>query len=736
MDARRKEADSILASINSEQLPVAVRHGIAPAMKATMPGTFWGTSGEELPPEARKKCGCDERDGKHLPETFKDMPETLTARECMQGATARTDKMTKLPLPPRINGTPPDQPNGYTDGSYVNPTGHFWSLGGVGVWWPKRETADGIAQAEEAYTHVEQLAQGTLMWQTFNDLRGSSTRCEIGAMLLAMLREEPIHIGTDSQAMLTKLQQMLDHAKDKEKAELHTKEGKMKIGGKVSPLHAETPFRRKWHQQQDGDLWECMHESIQSRNHSSIEAKKVKGHATEAMVEAKLVEPEDKDGNDWADTAAGKGTHKFSPLATIARKFSIRNDRYRNLMSSIHRFIINMLKAHKEEEEEKKKQLDPFNKKEDERRQVGKRLEYVEDDAKKDCKRIEIAQLKRSLKEEDEKINKKTEEIRNFYTHLQWKRIPEEEQREAEGITWLELFILFHRHGGSLDDKEDVLGNKNSLQKDVADFKRISRKVFLTACPIEDEWVLKPSTTRRNRLKSIAVANKHASIKGMPLIIDEENKQIVKRILAMRSIRSAKMKKVWEEGNLKIKPAVISLKGGSRWLKNDDKDEKMENWVTKGFHGEAAWSSLHETKLKHMYCPICQYKMEVKDMKLVKGAQFSNLTCSTCTNTTNSREWKCECNRVWHKCNFHIKGNVKVEIEPIAKQVRKKKLIAKGIDKPIPKLRRMSFGHHVVDIGSQTRDYYRVNLPQGSKLALRFPHLSKQVGGRSHADNA
>ena len=84
MDARRKEADSILASINSEQLPVAVRHGIAPAMKATMPGTFWGTSGEELPPEARKKCGCDERDGKHLPETFKDMPQTLTARECMQ----------------------------------------------------------------------------------------------------------------------------------------------------------------------------------------------------------------------------------------------------------------------------------------------------------------------------------------------------------------------------------------------------------------------------------------------------------------------------------------------------------------------------------------------------------------------------------------------------------------------------------------------------------------------------
>ena len=33
LDDKRKEADSILASINCEQLPVAVRHGIAPAMK-------------------------------------------------------------------------------------------------------------------------------------------------------------------------------------------------------------------------------------------------------------------------------------------------------------------------------------------------------------------------------------------------------------------------------------------------------------------------------------------------------------------------------------------------------------------------------------------------------------------------------------------------------------------------------------------------------------------------------
>ena len=81
----------------------------------------------------------------------------------MQAATAKSEEMTELPLPPKIRGNPPEKPNGYTDGSYVNSAGNFWGLGGVGVWWPTRQAQEGFAQAEETFTYVEQLAQGTLM---------------------------------------------------------------------------------------------------------------------------------------------------------------------------------------------------------------------------------------------------------------------------------------------------------------------------------------------------------------------------------------------------------------------------------------------------------------------------------------------------------------------------------------------------------------------------------------------
>ena len=144
---KRREADSILASIDCKLLPAPVRHGIAPALKATMPGTFWGTTGEELPEEARLRCGCDERDGKHLPAAFKDICKQITARECMQGATAKSEEMTKLPLPPKISGKPPEKPNGYTDGSYVNSAGNFWGLGWVGRRMVAHQTNPGGTRA-------------------------------------------------------------------------------------------------------------------------------------------------------------------------------------------------------------------------------------------------------------------------------------------------------------------------------------------------------------------------------------------------------------------------------------------------------------------------------------------------------------------------------------------------------------------------------------------------------------
>ena len=131
------------------------------------------------------------------------------------------------------------------------------------------------------------------------------------------------------------------------------------------------------------------------------------------------------------------------------------------------------------------------------------------------------------------------------------------------------------------------------------------------------------------------------------------------------------------------------LKGGTKWLCNDMKDEKLANWVTKGCDGGTAWNNMQVIKLRHMGCPCCDRKIEVKNLKLVKGALFSNLTCPACKKVTNSRVWKCDCKHVWHKCSIHVKRSEDKAQPSRGGQKRKRKVVEKGVDKPLPKLRRV-----------------------------------------------
>ena len=104
---------------------------------------------------------------------------------------------------------------------------------------------------------------------------------------------------------------------------------------------------------------------------------------------------------------------------------------------------------------------------------------------------------------------------------------------------------------------------------------------------------------------------------------------------------------------------------------------------------------------------------------------------------SNSRFWKCDCNQLWHKCCVHVKGyDENKQVEPKSKIIRRKKFVFKGIDKPLPCLRLRCNERHAVEIGSCKRDYFRISLPPGSRLALRFPHLVKKCEERSNADSA
>ena len=80
-----------------------------------------------------------------------------------------------------------------------------------------------------------------------------------------------------------------------------------------------------------------------SKTPTAVKLTKVKGHATQEMVEKGDVQPEDKEGNDEADGAAEKGSVEEQPRTYhLARLYSSRQRAYEQLMSRIHLFIIGL----------------------------------------------------------------------------------------------------------------------------------------------------------------------------------------------------------------------------------------------------------------------------------------------------------------------------------------------------------------------------------------------------------
>ena len=65
----------------------------------------------------------------------------ITARGLMEKLTEKKEEGGSYLMPTmgnKVAGTAPKRPNVYSDGSFKNTRGHFWQVGGAGVWWPGR----------------------------------------------------------------------------------------------------------------------------------------------------------------------------------------------------------------------------------------------------------------------------------------------------------------------------------------------------------------------------------------------------------------------------------------------------------------------------------------------------------------------------------------------------------------------------------------------------------------------
>ena len=442
LKAAREEADKELADLGPEILPQAVKQGIAPAISANSCGAFWGdcNNREKASRKQWKLIGGDAEKKAHpvIRESLRKLEPRTKAREVMQYR-LQPKGWHDLPNPKWIDEESPEKPNVYSDGSVKNPRSAFCQIGGVGVWWPNRkiETMP-LETAEIDYMFSEETDFGVRGWNTFNNLKNSSTRTEIGASLLAMIPGKAANIGIDSLSTIIKGTAIIDHTRRRNEAKLRDEEGALLLGGEVTPLHRESPWKKCWQLMKDGDLWGKFMETVKAKNPKAVKLTKVKGHATEEMVESNLVEADDKHGNDQADTAAEKGTdHAQNTLTYFANFYQRRQSEDAKFMERVQRFIVQTKKAEKKLRTDRENEPQVVLDKNHGKFCIPKVLKYEQNMG--NTMKLKLRQPRRQ-EYKDEEGWKKATSVASFLLRTRWCAEEKEAEKGTSGITWLELF--------------------------------------------------------------------------------------------------------------------------------------------------------------------------------------------------------------------------------------------------------------------------------------------------------
>ena len=155
--------------------------------------------------------------------------------------------------------------------------------------------------------------------------------------------------------------QIINHLRRRATEMWHTVEGIKFLGGKKSSLHKQSPFKERWALMKNGDLWQTFTRMVGERGPETIAISKVKGHATDAMVNAGEVRRFDQIGNDSADKAADRGaTVSQARVQAFGRTYCQRHLAYRALMCRIQSYTVGLKKEERKLVQDQRRARDPF----------------------------------------------------------------------------------------------------------------------------------------------------------------------------------------------------------------------------------------------------------------------------------------------------------------------------------------------------------------------------------------
>ena len=633
----RFDEDTMLGKIPIAAIPKPLRHGIAPAMAATFNTTMLGTNLQWADRQTREALGANQHDRIKSATTHAAVRDTMqqdgekqNARQLFQTLSSTIDAEQPKIKPPKMHeGTAPSVINVYTDGAMKQPHSQFWGLLGYGVWWTARVLAlHPISNQEHQHTnghHEDKEKCNVRLWGQLCGHRGSSTRAEIAAILVALCPGMPTHIGTDSKSAMTVFLKL--------KSEIERR----RSWPKDVPIYNEWPMGVSWKLADDGDLWEQIWDNLLCRSISSTAITKVKGHATEEDVREGRATAADRCGNNIADLAADEGVQAHgNATIELGRLYEERHIAYQKLTQRIQQHIIRMMVMHMEHRRSLATEVNPYDEKIKEDVTINRSYAEQTDIGMVEPKFMALPNHTNIT----HNINRQTMcQIRDIFVKQKWVM----QTMHNPGVSWMRLFAAATMQGIKLEDAE----NNRTLPMQLQLFKETARHIFQQCLSQSDQAGFKANKASKLRLNEVAINIHMPCIRALPVWDQEQAIKVTRAMLQL--VCKMTPNRIYEHGigALKLVPSRPRIKGPIPWA-----NEIAEAYIMSGKALQEHYvPNVEERRTIHYNKYKIHIDMTRKTMRTKMGWRL--LECTACGNSCSANQWLCRCDIPWYTCDKH-----------------------------------------------------------------------------------
>ena len=696
---KAKPEEQIWFEVDPTDLPTSLLHGLPPEMTSRLTHTFWGrppAHTSTTSTAARRALGLQDstRYRRHLAaaqdieaqeQLAQQQAQHLPARQGFQALRGAHPPTPDIALPESCSHQPPDQPNAFSDGSLHSPTEPSFSLGGAGAWHPRRQMEEqGPSQAEANLAVLQQQQDGLKLFTHLLGYGGSSTRLEIAGAIVAFAANGPIHLGTDSKSFLTKALTIHMH------------------------INHHTLPKRPWALQKDGDLWKLYYQHVHAKGTIAINLSKVKGHATQQMVDDGTVLLEDKLGNDKADEAADDGVSLFGEaIVRLGRRFALRHARYTRMLATLmehlcfmYRVRAMMLSQHDETTTIAITTEQPTKTP----HTTATTPTYIATTAPAHrFRQVIVAQQCPNLCLRHPGILT----IQTFLMAMPYRLAARTtDQQLTDGFTWLELYALYRLagHPEPIAYTKGDATTRPALRQQLHAFRHAVRQLALHTMAVTEHHLFKGHQQgHTRRLQGLGIHTHLAALPWQPCLTACVQQRLAQEVVRSQHRMTAKKATQAIDDHQRLPLRAIQLKGRSKWSATIRPYTKAlyhtptanpSNPPTTAPtqpHNAASSTTAHDfwqpdcgvgtepakellvpppvvsssagstpqtrqpqlPNITFFQCPRCPHKLPGTKAAFHHNNLDTRIWCNQCTRSLFVRLWQCSCGLPWHTCPAH-----------------------------------------------------------------------------------